>query len=537
MKKYIFVTGGVCSSLGKGLASASIGALLEGHGIKVCMVKIDPYLNVDAGTMSPYQHGEVYVTDDGAETDLDLGNYYRFTSSPVGLKNTITTGQIYQEVIRKEREGKYLGRTVQMIPHITDEIKRRIVTASNENEAEVTIIEVGGTVGDLESVPFLEASRQFISEMEKENVLFVHLTLVPLVAGEELKTKPTQHSVKELREIGIQPDILLCRAPEKLTDDMKKKISLFTNVDQKSVISAYDVDTTIYEIPLIYKNQGLHTNVMEKLGLTTGKPDMAAWENLVNVFHTTKTKVKIGMLGKYLNLTDSYKSVNEALFHGAIANNARVEIIKIDSEELEDGRSLEEAFKGIHGLLIPGGFGKRGIEGMLKGAEYVRKNKIPCFGICLGMQIMVIEYARNIAGLKGANSSEFNPETLAPVVSLLEEQQGLKDYGGTMRLGRSESHLKEGTKIREAYESPIIFERHRHRYEVSVKYRELLEEAGLMVTGVTPGNGLVESVQWPDHPWSTGVQFHPEFTSRPTSPHPLFSAFIKASLDGQKKGK
>ncbi|MBI9103166.1 MAG: CTP synthase [Spirochaetales bacterium] len=537
MKKYIFVTGGVCSSLGKGLASASIGALLEGHGIKVCMVKIDPYLNVDAGTMSPYQHGEVYVTDDGAETDLDLGNYYRFTSSPVGLKNTITTGQIYQEVIRKEREGKYLGRTVQMIPHITDEIKRRIVAATNENEAKVTIIEVGGTVGDLESVPFLEASRQFVNDMGKENVLFIHLTLVPLVAGEELKTKPTQHSVKELREIGIQPDILLCRGPEELTEEMKKKISLFTNVEKRSVFSAYDVDTTVYEIPLIYREQGLHLNVMEKLGLTPEKPQMAAWEKFIRTFHNSKTTVRIGMLGKYLNLTDSYKSINEALFHGAIANGARVEIVKIDSEEIEEGKKLEEAFKDIDGILIPGGFGKRGIEGMLTGARYAREKRIPCLGICLGMQIMVIEYARNVAGLKGANSTEFNPETVAPVVSLLEEQMDVKEYGGTMRLGRSESHLKDGTKIREAYGSPMIFERHRHRYEVSVRYRDVLEEAGLMVSGVTPGNSLVESVQWPDHPWSTGVQFHPEFTSKPTAPNPLFAAFIKASLAGRKKEK
>ncbi len=535
MKKYIFVTGGVCSSLGKGLAAASIGALLEGHGIKVCMVKIDPYLNVDAGTMSPYQHGEVYVTDDGAETDLDLGNYFRFTSSPVGQRNTITTGQIYQEVIRREREGKYLGRTVQMIPHITDEIKRRIVIASNENEAEATIIEVGGTVGDIESVPFLEASRQFIHDMGKENILFIHLTLVPLVAGEELKTKPTQHSVKELREIGIQPDMLLCRAPEELTDGMKEKISLFTNVEKKSIISAYDVDTTIYEIPLIYFRQKLHENIFRKLDLEPSEPNMGKWEQMIQTFRKASKTVRIGMLGKYIDLTDSYKSINEALFHGGISNEARIEIIKIDSEELESNPDIDSVFRDIDGILIPGGFGKRGIEGMIMGAGYARTNGIPCFGICLGMQIMVIEYARNAADLAGANSTEFNPESRAPVVSLLEEQMDIKEYGGTMRLGRSESHLKEGTKIREVYGTPIIYERHRHRYEVSVKYRELLEEAGLMVSGVTPGNSLVESVQWPDHPWSTGVQFHPEFTSKPIAPHPLFAAFIKASMENGKR--
>jgi CTP synthase len=531
MKKYIFVTGGVCSSLGKGLAAASIGALLEGHGVKVCMVKIDPYLNVDAGTMSPYQHGEVYVTDDGAETDLDLGNYFRFTSSPVGRRNTITTGQIYQEVIQREREGKYLGRTVQMIPHITDEIKRRIVHAADENEAEVTIIEVGGTVGDIESVPFLEAARQFLHDIGEDHVLFVHLTLVPLVAGEELKTKPTQHSVKELREIGIQPDILLCRAPSELDEDMKKKIALFTNVNRNSIISAYDVDTTIYEIPLIYLKQGLHEIIFQKLSLTPGKANIANWEKMVNTFLTAKTSARIAMVGKYINLSDSYKSVNEALFHAGIANKCRVEIVRVDAEELEGRENLAEVFQDIDGILIPGGFGKRGIEGMIRTAEYARKNGVPLLGICLGMQIMVIEYARNVAELEGANSTEFHPESPAPVVSLLEEQEDVKDFGGTMRLGRGETHLKDGTLIRESYGKPLIYERHRHRYEVSVRYRDILEEAGLIISAVTPGNGLVESVQWPGHRWSTGVQFHPEFTSRPLKPHPLFSSFIKASLE------
>ena len=537
MKKYIFITGGVCSSLGKGLAAASIGALLEGHKVKVCMVKIDPYLNVDAGTMSPYQHGEVYVTDDGAETDLDLGNYYRFTNSPVGRLNTITTGQIYQEVIRKEREGKYLGRTVQMIPHITDEIKRRIFRASEENSAEVTVVEVGGTVGDFESVPFLEAARQFRHDIGKENVLFIHLTLVPQVTGEELKTKPTQHSVKELREIGIQPDVLLCRAPVELDDELKKKIALFTNVERRAIISAYDVNTTVYEIPLVYLKEGLREIIIDKLSLSEGKPNMSNWQRMVDSFLTAKKKVRIAMVGKYLNLTDSYKSVNEALCHGGMANKCRVEIVKVDAEELESMDDLDEAFRGVNGILIPGGFGKRGIEGMIRTAEYARTRKVPCLGICLGLQVMVIEYARNRADIKGAHSTEFCPEAAAPVVSLLEEQEEVKDFGGTMRLGREETLLKEGTLIQKSYGKSLIHERHRHRYEVSVKYREILEEAGLIIAGVTRGNRLVESVQWPEHPWSVGVQFHPEFTSRPISPHPLFSAFIEASIAGASSGK
>jgi CTP synthase len=533
MKKYVFVTGGVCSSLGKGVAAASIGTLMECHGLRVCMVKVDPYLNVDAGTMSPYQHGEVYVTDDGAETDLDLGNYFRFTSSPVTKKQSITTGQVYQEVIRKEREGQYLGRTVQVIPHITDEIKRRISVAGGENESEVTIIEVGGTVGDMESVPFLEAARQFAHDVGRENVVFVHLTLVPMVAGEEFKTKPTQHSAKALREIGIQPDVLLCRSAKPLDDEMKRKISLFTNVHRDSVVSAYDVEGTIYEIPLVYAEQGLDQMVLKKLGLEYTDADKSRWENVVEIYHNPVGTVRIGMVGKYLDLTDSYKSINEALHHGGIANRVNVEIVKIDSEELEKEKDLDKVFKNVDGILIPGGFGKRGIEGMILAAGWARANNLPCFGICLGMQIMVIEYARAVAGLAEANSTEFVPECEAPVISLLEEQQDVKDYGGTMRLGSSESHLKEGSLIHECYGSPVIHERHRHRYEVSVKYREIIEEAGLIVGGTTPGNQLVESVQWPDHCWSTGVQFHPEFTSKPTAPHPLFAGFIKGAIENK----
>lgn len=530
MRKYVFVTGGVCSSLGKGVAAASLGTLLECHGIRVCMVKVDPYLNVDAGTMSPYQHGEVYVTDDGAETDLDLGNYFRFTSSPVSQKQSITTGQVYQEVIRKEREGRYLGRTVQVIPHITDEIKRRIQQAGEDNDAQVTVVEVGGTVGDIESVPYLEAARQMGYEVGRENVAYVHLTLVPEVAGSEFKTKPTQHSAKELREIGIQPDVLLCRSSEPLTEEMKSKISLFTNVRKEAVISAYDIEGTLYEIPLVYGSQGLDDTVIDILKLKTGQPDLKRWEQVVRTYKEAAQTVRIAMVGKYIHLNDTYKSINEALNHGGIANGCRVEIVKVDAEELESGEPAESFFRGIDGILIPGGFGKRGIEGMIKAAEYARTAGIPLLGICLGMQIMVIEYARHAAALDDANSTEFDPETGAPVVSLLEEQYEVKGYGGTMRLGRGETHLKEGTTIRECYGQPLIHERHRHRYEVSVRYREVLEEAGLIVSAVTPGNGLVESVQWPGHPWSVGVQFHPEFTSKPTDPHPLFSGFIAAAL-------
>lgn len=530
MKKYVFVTGGVCSSLGKGVAAASIGTLLECHGLRVCMVKIDPYINVDAGTMSPFQHGEVYVTEDGAETDLDLGNYYRFTSSPVSQRQSITTGQIYREVIDKERKGDYLGRTVQVIPHITDEIKRRIYVAGKDNNAEITIVEVGGTVGDIESVPYLEAARQFGHEVGKENVVFVHLTLVPVVAGEEFKTKPTQHSAKELREIGIQPDVLLCRSTKPLTEEMKSKISLFTNVKKGCVVSAYDVEGTIYEIPLVYGDQGLDKIVLKKLELDYAEIDRSKWERVVDVYKNPKASVKIGMVGKYINFNDTYKSISEALQHGGIANQVSVEIVKIDPEEIEKLDDPGLVLSKLDGMLIPGGFGERGIEGMIIAASWARNNKLPTFGICLGMQIMTIEFARNVAKLSGANSKEFDANCKAPVISILAEQIGVKDYGGTMRLGLSESHLKEGTLIRECYGSPLIYERHRHRYEVSVRYREILEEAGLVVSGTTPGNQLVEAVEWPNHPWSTGVQFHPEFTSKPTKANPLFAGFIKGAM-------
>ena len=533
MKKYIFVTGGVCSSLGKGIAAASLGSLLELRGLRIRMAKIDPYINVDAGTMSPYQHGEVYVTDDGAETDLDLGNYARFTDSPLSRASSITTGQIYEEVISREREGRYLGRTVQVIPHITDRIKQRILAIGEHPDVDVTIVEVGGTVGDIESVPFLEAARQMIHELGHSNVLSVHLTLVPAVAGGELKTKPTQHSVKELRAIGIQPDALLCRAPRALDDDLRRKIALFTNVPFEAVISANDVASTIYEIPLIFSRQELDTIVLDRLGLEYGECDLEPWEHVVQVLSQEEKTVRIAVVGKYIELNDSYKSVDEALFHGGIANDARVELVKVDSERLErleTDDEVAEVFAGVDGILVPGGFGSRGIEGMVRAATYARSNNVPYFGICLGLQVMVIEYARSVLGLDRADSTEFTPDAAHPVVSLLEEQVDVRNYGGTMRLGASDSHLLAGTHIRDIYGEPVVQERHRHRYEVSNRYRQSLEEAGLLVAAVTPDHSLVESVQWVDHPWGIGVQFHPEFQSKPTEAHPLFASFVRQSM-------
>lgn len=528
MKKYIFVTGGVCSSLGKGIAAASIGCLLEHRGMRVRMIKIDPYINVDAGTMSPYQHGEVYVTDDGAETDLDLGNYARFTSSPLSRANSITTGQIYQEVIQKEREGRYLGRTVQVIPHITDRIKQRIWAVGEEPDVDVTIVEIGGTVGDIESIPFLEACRQMIHEYGKKNVLAVHLTLIPEVFGNELKTKPTQHSVKELREIGIQPDILLCRAPRPLSEELRRKIALFTNVEYEAVISAHDIKTTIYEIPLIYQQQNLDIIALQKLELPIRDLDMEEWKRIVQAFVTSTDIVRIGVVGKYIDLHDSYKSVDEALYHGGFANGVKVQLTKIDSEKLEKVRNLDEVFEGLHGILVPGGFGQRGILGMIRAAKWARERKVPYFGICLGLQIMVIEYARSVLKLEDADSTEFSPSCKNPVVVLLEEQLDVKNYGGTMRLGRWDTQLKPDSKLVEIYGTDLIHERHRHRYEVSNRYRQQLEEAGLRVVGTTLDGTLVEIMQWEKHPWGIGVQFHPEFQSKPIQAHPLFKSFVKA---------
>jgi CTP synthase len=536
MKKLIFVTGGVCSSLGKGIAASSLGALMEARGFNVRMVKIDPYLNVDAGTMSPYQHGEVYVTDDGAETDLDLGNYGRFTRAPLSRINSITTGQVYKTVIERERAGDFLGRTVQVIPHITDEIKRRILLVADEPEVDITIIEVGGTVGDMESVPFLEAARQLIHEFGRQNAISVHVTLVPSVSGGEIKTKPTQHAVKELQEIGIQPDVLVLRSKEALGLDLRKKISSFTNVELEGVISGYDVPA-IYELPLVYHAQGIDSFILKKMNVESRHAELGPWQSVVQKIRHPASKVRIGVVGKYMELHDAYKSVWEALAHGGIANNVQVELVKIDSSSLETdpdksgvpvGKKLEEAFDGVDGVLVPGGFGSRGIEGMIEAARYARTKGLPYFGICLGMQIMVIEYARNVALWQDAHSGEFSKTTKHPVVSLLEEQIDVKAYGGTMRLGASESKTKEGSAIRKAYGTESILERHRHRYEVSNAFKGNLEAAGLVVAAITPDGFLVEACEWPNHPWGLGVQFHPEFKSRPTQAHPLFAAFIAA---------
>ena len=494
------------------------------------MIKVDPYLNVDAGTMSPFQHGEVYVTDDGAETDLDLGNYGRFTSSGLSKDHSITTGQIYQEVIKKEREGKYLGKCVQVVPHITDEIKSRIYKLGEVENVDVTIVEVGGTVGDIESIPYLEAVRQMIHEKEKGDTLSVHLTLVPEVTGGEVKTKPTQHSVKEMREIGIQPDVLLCRCKNELDDDLKKKISQFTNIDYDSVLSAHDVNTTIYEIPVIYNEQGLCEIVVKKLNMKVGKAKLGDWLKVANAYKGAEKVINVAMVGKYIELADAYKSIDEAVIHGAIANGVKVNIIKIDSEKFENGDTAENLLKGVDAILVPGGFGQRGILGMIHAAQYARENKIPYLGICLGLQIMVIEYSRNVLGIKKADSSEFKPDGNFNVVTLLEEQVDVTAFGGTMRLGLSKSKLENGTKVEKAYGGNEAWERHRHRYEVNNDYKKQLSDAGLTISGYTPDGSLVEAVEWKDHPWGVSVQFHPEFTSKPVSAGPLFRDFIKASM-------
>lgn len=536
MRKYIFVTGGVCSSLGKGIAASSLGSLLESRGLSVCMIKIDPYLNVDAGTMSPYQHGEVFVTDDGAETDLDLGNYARFTKSPLSAANSITTGQVYQEVIRKERKGDYLGKCVQVVPHITDEIKRRIYSLGEKEGIDVTIVEIGGTVGDIESIPFLEAVRQIIHERSRRHALSVHVSLIPTVSGGELKTKPTQHTVKSLREIGIQPEVLLCRIATEMDDAMKRKIANFTNIDYECVLSAHDVNTTIYEIPVVYRAQGLDSVVCDRLGLDSKEDKFQAWQTVADTWKASEEFVEIAMVGKYIELDDSYKSIDESLVHGAIASGVRLKIRKIDSESLTTPEKAEQALSGVHGLLIPGGFGERGIPGMIEAARIAREQKLPFLGICLGMQIQVIEWARHVAGVADANSSEFTPDGPSNVIALLEEQVDVTQYGGTMRLGLSESVAIEDSLIYKAYGRTSVKERHRHRYEVNNKYREKLGQSGLVFSAFTPDGLLVESTEWPDHPWSVGVQFHPEFTSSPLAAGPLFRDFIAAAVDVMKEG-
>jgi CTP synthase len=535
MNKYIFVTGGVCSSLGKGVAASSLGALLEGRGLNVRMVKCDPYINVDAGTMSPYQHGEVYVTDDGGETDLDLGNYARFTSGPLSRANSITTGQVYDAVIRKEREGRYLGRCVQVIPHITDEIKSRILAVSKEDtDTDVVIVEIGGTVGDIESIPFLEAARQLIHELGRENVLSAHLTLIPEVGEGELKTKPTQHSVKAMQEQGIQPDMLICRAPVPLDEATRRKIALFTNVESEAVFTSYNVATTIYEVPLIFYDQKLDQVALKKLGVESRHANLKPWYAMMDRLETRNGSVRIGIVGKYMDLHDSYKSVFEALFHAGLESAVEVELVKIDSSRLEETADADMVLGadaetgGVDGILVPGGFGQRGINGMVRAAAWARTHQLPFFGICLGMQIMVIEWARNVLGWEDADSTEFNQDTKRPVVSLLEDQVDVKNYGGTMRLGEWKSLPEPDSRFYEAYKAKIVSERHRHRYEFANTFRKEMTESGLLLTGFTEDKSLVEAVEWPDHPWGLGVQFHPEFKSKPTAASPLFRDFVAA---------
>jgi CTP synthase len=540
-KKYIFVTGGVLSSIGKGIAAASIGMLMDARGIKITMIKMDPYLNVDPGTMSPFQHGEVFVLDDGAETDLDLGHYSRFVSTAqFSRKNSFTTGRIYDTVIRRERAGGYLGKTVQVIPHITDEIKAHIREAAAD--ADLAIVEVGGTVGDIESLPFLEAIRQMKNDEGAQNVMFVHLTLVPYIgAAGELKTKPTQHSVKELREIGIQPDILLCRSDRKLPKDVKDKIGLFCNVPGEQVFSAIDV-SSIYEVPLSLSEDGLDEKIAEKLGIWTGRPDLSRWENMVEKIRHPKGEVTIGIVGKYTDWRDSYKSLSEALVHGGVANDVKVTMLYIDSEEVEQGKNLE-LMKTVDAILVPGGFGERGIEGKIKAIEFARTENVPYFGICLGMQLAVIEFARNVCGIKGANSAEFKPGSDENVIDIMENQKMVTEKGGTMRLGAYPCHILgkyngKPTRAFTAYGREVISERHRHRFEFANHFREKIEGKGLVISGKfvdkNSGTELVEMVELPNHPWFLGCQFHPEFLSKPLLPHPLFAAFIKAAKEGGK---
>ncbi len=529
--KFIFVTGGVVSSLGKGLASASIGALMESRGLKVTLLKMDPYINVDPGTMSPFQHGEVYVTDDGAETDLDLGHYERYVSTTMTKVNNCTTGQIYETVIAKERRGDYLGGTVQVIPHITDEIKRRISAAAEGYD--IAIGEVGGTVGDIEGLPFLEAIRQFAWDRGRENVLYVHLTLVPyIVGGGELKTKPTQHSVKELTGLGIQPDILLCRTDRFLDRKIKSKIAHFCNVKEESVITAKDVEW-IYEVPLVFHEEGLDAQIVEKLHMWTGAPNLQRWQKTVQVLHNPKTTVKIGVVGKYMSLKESYKSLFEALTHGGIANEVKVELECIEAEKVEELGS-EALLGSVDGILVPGGFGDRGSEGKIEAIRYAREHQVPFFGICLGMQMAVVEFARNVCGLAGANSTEFDPNNPHPVIHLMETQKDIDTKGGTMRLGAYPCVLQEDSLALKLYGRKKISERHRHRYEFNNDYGDRLTQNGMALSGMSPDGNLVEIIELKNHPWFLGCQFHPEFKSRPMDCHPLFKGFVKASLQNRQ---
>jgi len=533
--KYVFVTGGVVSSLGKGIAAASLAALFEARGLKVTMQKLDPYINVDPGTMSPFQHGEVFVTDDGAETDLDLGHYERFTHATMSKRSNYTTGRIYESVIRRERRGDYLGATVQVIPHITDAIKDAVLSL-RADDVDIALVEIGGTVGDIESQPFLEAIRQLRFDLGRKNTAYVHLTLVPYIGSAgEIKTKPTQHSVQKLREIGIQPDVLLCRSDHPIPKGQKDKIALFCNVDREAVIDAPDVDT-IYGVPLSLRSGGLGSVILEHFGLPDNEPDVSIWQDICDKIRSPKEEVRIAMVGKYVELADAYKSVNEALFHGGISSGVRVSIQYIDAESLE--KKGTDVLADVHGILVPGGFGERGTAGKMLAIQYARENKVPFLGICLGMQLAVVEFARHVAGLENASSSEFDERAEHPVIALMTEweQEGSRvqrssnsDLGGTMRLGGYPCKLTEGTHAAGAYKQSEIRERHRHRYEFNNTYRQQLEEAGLVISGTLPDNSLVEIVEVRDHPWFVACQFHPEFLSRPYAPHPLFAAFVGAS--------
>src|SRR5436190_4254636 len=532
--KYIFVTGGVVSSLGKGLAAASIGCLLESRGFSVNIMKFDPYLNVDPGTMSPFQHGEVFVTDDGAETDLDLGHYERFTHAKLSRDNNWTTGRIYEQIIAKERRGDYLGKTVQVIPHVTNEIKSAMKKVAQD--VDVAIVEIGGTVGDIESLPFMEAIRQMRQELGREHTLFVHVTLVPFIAAaQELKTKPTQHSVKELLSIGIQPDMLLCRTDRFLSKDIKSKIALFCNVEEEAVITAKDV-ASIYEVPLVFSHEGVDALIMKYLRLEPKEKDLKPWKELVERVHNPKGDVKIAIVGKYVEYEDSYKSLKEALVHGALAHNLKLSVNWIEAEGLEAGqRACDEQLQDYDGILVPGGFGKRGIEGMLQAIRYARENKVPYFGICLGMQTACIEFARNVCGLAEANSSEFDPATPHRVIYKLRELRGVEELGGTMRLGAWPCKIEPNTLAHSIYGQSEISERHRHRYEFTREYESLLTGAGLRISGSTPDGAYVEMVELPDHPHFIGCQFHPEFKSKPLEPHPLFRTFVGAAYERKQK--
>lgn len=535
MTKFIFITGGVVSSLGKGISASSIGRLLKSRGLNISIQKIDPYINVDAGTMNPYQHGEVFITEDGAETDLDLGHYERFIDVNLTQYNNVTTGKIYSSVISKERRGDFLGATVQVIPHITDEIKSTIrsIGKKKKEKVDVVIVEIGGTVGDIESLPFLEAIRQLRNDIGKENVLYIHVTFVPyLEAAKELKSKPTQHSVKELREIGIQPDIVICRSQAKLSKEVKNKISLFCDIKKEGIIEATNVES-IYEIPLIFEKQGLGDLIIKLLNLKCKRPDLKEWKRMVDKIYRPQREVRIGVVGKYISLKDAYISITEALLHGGINNNCRVKIKRIDSDKVKD-YSSKDPFKGINGILIPGGFGKRGIEGKIETVKYARENKIPFLGICLGMQCAVIEFARYVIKLEKANSTEFDSDSPFPVLDLLPEQKGVKIKGGTMRLGAYPCKLEKNSLAFKAYQQEMVYERHRHRYEFNNLYKEKFIEYGIKFSGIYQDLNLVEIIELPDHPWFVGVQFHPEFKSRPNRVHPLFKDFIKAAILNDK---